>query len=54
MLLSEITIARLNDSNILSHFSHSGIDEMADNTSHFGLKNMFTNNGLSDGFATNL
>ncbi|WP_262964788.1 transketolase C-terminal domain-containing protein [Methylobacter psychrophilus] len=54
MLLSEITMARLNNSNVLSHFSHAGIDDMADNTCHFGLNNMFADNGLSDGYATNL
>ena len=54
MLLSEITMARLNNSNVLSHFSHSGIDDMADNTCHFGLNNMFADNGLSDGYATHL
>ncbi len=54
MLLSEITMARLNNSNVLSHFSHSGIDDMADNTCHFGLNNMFADNGLSDGYDTNL
>ncbi len=54
MCISEITMARLNNSNVLSHFSHSGIDDMADNTCHFGLNNMFADNGLSDGYATNL
>ena len=54
MLLSEITMARLNNSNVLSHFSHSGIDDMADNTCHFGLNNFFADNGLSDGYATHL
>ncbi|MFZ2311003.1 MAG: transketolase C-terminal domain-containing protein [Methylobacter sp.] len=54
MLISEITMARLNNSNVLAHFSHSGIDDMADNTCHFGLNNMFADNGLSDGYATNL
>ena len=54
MILSEITMARLNNSNVLSHFSHAGIDDMADNTCHFGLNNMFADNGLSDGYATNL
>ena len=54
MLPSEITMARLNNSNVLSHFSHSGIDDMADNTCHFGLNNFFADNGLSDGYATNL
>ncbi|WP_394752257.1 transketolase C-terminal domain-containing protein [Crenothrix sp.] len=54
MCISEITMARLNKSNVLSHFSHAGIDDMADNTCHFGLNNMFADNGLSDGFDTNL
>ncbi|TRW94629.1 transketolase C-terminal domain-containing protein [Candidatus Methylobacter oryzae] len=54
MVLSEITMARLNHSNVLSHFSHSGIDDMADNTCHFGLNNLFADNGLSDGYATHL
>ncbi|KJA20577.1 hypothetical protein HYPSUDRAFT_203714 [Hypholoma sublateritium FD-334 SS-4] len=48
MLVSEITMARLNNCNVLSHFSHSGVDEMADNTCHFGVNNMFADNGLSD------
>jgi len=54
MNISEITMARLNHSNVLSHYSHSGIDDMADNTCHFGLNNMFADNGLDDGYATAL
>ncbi len=54
MCISEITMARLNDSNLLCHFSHSGIDDMADNTCHFGLNNMFADNGLDDGYETKL
>ena len=54
MCISEITMARLNNSNVLSHFSHSGIDDMADNTCHFGLNNMFADNGLSDAYDTKL
>jgi transketolase len=54
MCISEITMARLNYSNVLCHFSHSGIDDMADNTCHFGLNNMFADNGLSDAYATHL
>jgi len=41
-------MARLNNCNVLSHFSHAGVDEMADNTCHFGVNNMFADNGLSD------
>ncbi len=54
MCISEITMARLNYSNLLCHFSHSGIDDMADNTCHFGINNMFADNGLDDGYATRL
>ncbi|KZT07582.1 thiamine diphosphate-binding protein [Laetiporus sulphureus 93-53] len=48
MVVSEITMARLNFCNVLCHFSHSGVDEMADNTCHFGLNSFFADNGLSD------
>jgi transketolase len=48
MIVSEITMARLNKSNVLCHFSHAGCDDMADNTCHFGLNNMFAANGLPD------
>jgi transketolase len=54
MCISEITMARLNYSNLLCHFSHSGIDDMADNTCHFGLNNFFADNGLDDGYDTKL
>jgi transketolase C-terminal domain/subunit len=48
MIVSEITMARLNQSNVLAHFSHAGCDDMADNTCHFGLNNMYAANGLPD------
>lgn len=48
MCISEITMARLNACTVLSHFSHSGIDEIADNTCHFGLNHFFADNGLMD------
>ena len=48
MCVSEITMARLNHCNVLSHFSHAGVDDMADNTCHFGLNNFFADNGLDD------
>jgi len=54
MCVSEITMARLNKSNVLSHYSHSGCDDMADNTCHFGINNMFADNGLDDGYETML
>ncbi|CAE7204305.1 TKT [Symbiodinium natans] len=46
MILSEVTMARLNHCNVLCHFSHSGVDDMSDNTCHFGLNNFFADNGL--------
>lgn len=48
MCCSEITMARLNRSNVFCHFSHSGVDDMADNTCHFGLNNLFADNGLEE------
>lgn len=54
MCVSEVTMARLNFSNVLCHFSHAGIDDMADNTCHFGLNNLFADNGLDDGHPTGL
>ena len=54
MCISEITMARLNDCTVLSHFSHSGVDEMADNTCHFGLNHFFADNGLMDAETTTL
>merc|ERR1719506_3182327 len=44
MVISEVTHARLNNSNVLSHFSHSGVDGMADNTCHFGINPFFCDN----------
>ena len=54
MCISEITMARLNGCSVLSHFSHSGVDEMADNTCHFGLHHFFADNGLMDAEVTKL
>ncbi len=54
MLISEITMARLNQANVLAHFSHSGVDDMADNTCHFGINNFFADNGLAEGDRTRL
>ncbi|KAH8824825.1 transketolase [Flagelloscypha sp. PMI_526] len=48
MVISEITMARLNHCNLLCHFSHSGVDEMADNTCHFGINSFYGDNGLED------
>ena len=32
---------------MLAHFSHSGVDDMADNTCHFGINSMFADGGVS-------
>jgi transketolase len=54
MVISEITMARLNDANVIAHFSHSGIDDMADNTCHFGINNFFADNALAESDLTRL
>lgn len=54
MVVSEITMARLNHANVLAHFSHSGVDDMADNTCHFGINNFFADNGLAEADTTRL
>lgn len=54
MVISEITMARLNQANVLAHFSHSGVDDMADNTCHFGINNFFADNGLAEHDRTRL
>lgn len=54
MVVSEITMARLNQANVLAHFSHAGVDDMADNTSHFGVNNFFGDTGLLDDETTRL
>jgi len=54
MCCSEITMARLNHCNLLCHYSHSGVDDMADNTCHFGLNIFFADNGLLNQYDTKL
>lgn len=48
MILSEATMARLNHSNVICHFSHAGVDEIADNTCHFGINIFFADNGFGE------
>lgn len=48
MTISEATMARLNHCNLLCHFSHAGVDDMADNTCHFGINNFFAASGLEE------
>ena len=54
MVVSEITMARLNRANVLAHFSHAGVDDMADNTCHFGVNIFFADNGLPENDRTRL
>ncbi|MDH3583209.1 MAG: transketolase [Phycisphaerae bacterium] len=46
MCISEISMARLNHSNLLCHFSHSGCDDIADNTCHYGINNFYADGGI--------
>jgi len=48
MVVSELTMARLNRANVICHFSHAGVDEIADNTCHFGVNIFFGNNGFGE------
>jgi transketolase len=54
MCISEITMARLNFSNVLAHFSHSGVDDMGDNTCHFGINSMYADGGVTPGHSDDL
>lgn len=54
MVISEISMARLNRANVLAHFSHAGVDDMADNTCHFGINNFFADSGLAENDQTRL
>jgi transketolase C-terminal domain/subunit len=54
MVVSEISMARLNECNVLAHFSHAGIAEILDNTCHFGVNNFFADNGLGPDDTTRL
>lgn len=54
MVISELTMARLNNANLICHFSHAGIDEIADNTCHYGINIFFADNGLPHGDTTRL
>jgi len=54
MVISEATMARLNESNLLCHFSHAGVDEIADNTCHYGINIFLAHCGLPEGDKTRL
>lgn len=54
MIISELTMARLNGANAICHFSHAGIDDMADNTCHYGINVMLADCGIAENDATRL
>jgi transketolase C-terminal domain/subunit/transketolase N-terminal domain/subunit len=54
MIISELTMARLNDANVLCHFSHAGIDDMADNTCHYGINIFLADSAIAEGDTTRL
>lgn len=48
MLHSEISMARMNEANVLAHFSHAGVAEIVDNTCHFGINNFYADSGVGE------
>jgi transketolase len=54
MVVSEISMARLNEANVLAHFSHAGVGDILDNTCHFGINNFFADGGLGPDDTTRL
>ena len=54
MIISEATMARLNEANLICHFSHAGVDEIADNTCHYGVNVFLAHCGLPEGDKTRL
>ena len=48
MIISEATMARLNNANLICHFSHAGVDEIADNTCHYGINIFLANSGFAE------
>lgn len=47
MVISEVNMARLNEANLLCHFSHAGVDEIADNTCHYGINIFLAHSGFA-------
>ncbi len=54
MIISEATMARLNGANLMCHFSHAGVDEIADNTCHYGVNVMLADCGIGEADNTRL
>jgi len=47
-------MARLNEANAICHFSHAGIDDMADNTCHYGINIFLADSAIPEGDHTRL
>ena len=54
MVISEITMSRLNEANVLLIFHTLVLINMSDNTCHFGLNNFFADNYVEEGSSTGL
>ena len=54
MVISELTMARLNEANCICHFSHAGVDDMADNTCHYGINIFLADCALPEGDKTRM
>lgn len=54
MIVSELTMARLNNANVICHFSHAGVDDMADNTCHYGINVFYGDNAVPENDKTRL
>jgi len=54
MVVSEATMARLNGSNLICHFSHAGVDEIADNTCHYGINIFLAHSAIPEGDKTRM
>jgi len=54
MVISELTMSVMNRSNLLLHFSHSGVDWMADNRCHYGINNLMAHLDLKEEDRTRL
>lgn len=54
MIISEATMARLNHANVICHFSHAGVDDIADNTCHYGINVFLAHSGIKESDKTRL
>lgn len=54
MIVSEVSMARLNNANVICHLSHAGVDEIADNTCHYGINVWLAHSGIQENDKTRL